>query len=257
MDDTTDDTMLTPQDETAAPAAEAERSTQPELAYEPADVSEAAEAAEPVALAGLESDAVEAPAESEPEMPAESVAVEPEPEPEVSLDEMVEALRSPESGADAESTGGQVEAAAEEEPTQPEPDAETVAPAPAPAPAPAVQPVRVVEVNARPGSQVPFWAYAVVWTIFAGAMLAMLWDAPTVGNSLYPVFMWVGVGLTAAGPLLGLFVWLFTRDRDSAAGRRGLAQAAFLRAAVATVFGVVAWLLALAALDLHRAGLLG
>jgi hypothetical protein len=112
----------------------------------------------------------------------------------------------------------------------------------------------------RLAARLPFGLYIGVWAIFAGAMTYLLWPLavkPFTGTQLYAYFVLGGVALTLVGPLLGLGVWLAVRGRAEVGGDAGLARAAFMRAAAATLAGDLLWWIGLVLLDLHRAGMLG
>jgi len=91
-------------------------------------------------------------------------------------------------------------------------------------------------------------------------MAYLLWPistAPFIGHPYYTILTFGGVGLTLAGPLSALAVWLLVRRSSDLELRAGLARAAFLRAAVATLAGNLLWWALLVALDVHRTGALG
>lgn len=215
------------------------------------EVTPAPEAADEVEQTPVEEAPAEEPASEEPdveEAPAEEAPAE-EPA-QLSLDEMVEELAEPSAAEDVP----EVEAPAAEgvdagsgataEPEPPAPEAET-------SPLPA---------RARLAARLPFWILGGAWAIFAGAMTYLLWPlstAPFTGNVYYAILTFGGAGLTLAGPLLALAVWLLLRRSSEPVLREGLARAVFLRAAVATLTGNVVWWAALVALDLHRAGVIG
>jgi len=115
--------------------------------------------------------------------------------------------------------------------------------------------------RARLAARLPFWILGIVWVVLLGVVGYFLWApaaaGPFIGHPLYAVLTWGGVGLTVAGPLLGLVVWLVLRRDGEPELREGLARAVFMRAAVATVVGNALWWGVLVALDLHRAGVFG
>lgn len=215
----------------------------------PVDTATAPEVAEPES----------APAEEPAPVPAE-VAEEPAPDPaseQLSLDEMVGSLKD--TGAVEETAEAEVEAEVEAEtPAEVEDAAEDVSDEVATVPVAAEAPQGGVPARARLAARSPFWILAGVWAVFAGVMTYLLWaDAakPFTSSPLYAGLTFGGIGLTAAGPLLGVVAWLLLR-RAGPELRGGLVRALLLRAAVATLSGNLMWWAGLIALDLHRVGAL-
>jgi hypothetical protein len=230
----------------------------------PAEAAAAAEASdEPEAVSG------------EPPEPAADSAVPPADaapavagaeEEQASLDEMVESLKAAaaaavtedvavpaapagideEPGADVEAS--EVSAEAEVETGSAEPLVSEV-----PSEAPAL-------VRDGLSARLPFWIYAGVWAAFSVAMTVLLWPEstkPFINDTLYAIFTLGGTALAIAGPVLGLSVWVALRVRSAPSVRDGLVRAAFMRAALWTLFGVASWWVALVILDLNRQGFFG
>ena len=195
------------------------------------EVTPAAEAEEPTLIE-----------ESTPELPADEPA-------QLSLDEMVGGLKEVDTEAEI------VEA---EAPADSEAVVEAAVEEAVPLPVVTDAPEGAVLARARLAARLPFWILAAVWVVFAGVMTYLLWvDAtkPFTGLPLYAGLTLGGVGLTVAGPLLGLVVWLMLR-RGEPELRGGLVRAVLLRAAVATLAGNLMWWVGLIVLDLHRTGVL-
>lgn len=197
-------------------------------------------------------------AEAEPEVPAEEPEAEPADEPapvteQLSLDEMVGELKETDAAEEPADTEAECESPAEAEAVVEGATEETVAP-----PVVAESPEGAVLARARLAARLPFWILTAVWAVFAGVMMYLLWaDATKAFTSLplYAALTFGGVGLTVAGPLLGLAVWLLLR-RGEPELRGGLVRAVLLRAAVATLAGNLMWWASLIVLDLHRSGVL-
>jgi hypothetical protein len=180
------------------------------------------------------------------QIPAAEEAASQEPPEQLSLEEMVESLKGdePELG-EAPADGAEAAEAA----------------VPVPVAVAAVEPLPE-DGFARDllSARLPFGVYIGAWAIFAGVMTYLLWPAatgPFTGTRLYAYFVLGGAALTLVGPLLGLGVWLAVRGRAGDGGDAGLARAAFMRAAAATIAGGLLWWIGLVLLDLHRAGTLG
>jgi hypothetical protein len=206
----------------------------------------------------------------------------------LSLDEMVESLRSPEEDAEAPSgeadtvtpdtIGGEVAADATEAVTSGDAttsavgaDAEPADTPPADA-APADAPAAAELVDAEPaafprlacsrrlGARLPFWLYIGAWLLFAAGMAIAMWPYATASFTAHPLYAWFvlgGAGLAVLGPVIAVVAWLVLRSGSDPDERVGLVRALFLRAAVAMLSGSLLWWAALIALDLRRAGLLG
>lgn len=109
---------------------------------------------------------------------------------------------------------------------------------------------------------VPFALYLFAWVALAVASGYLLGGAtvesPARWLPEYPVLLWVGVVLTALGPILSLLVWLVARSRRSAGARRGLFASSMTRGALAAVFGVMIWIGTLYAVEMMNLnGVLG
>lgn len=207
------------------------------------DVAESAETVDPVEAVEVTDEPAE-PAEAGDEPGADAAPAD-----EPGLDEMVAQLREGDAQPSSEGSGEASELAEVTEPVTPEPVGTPASPADA----------TTTLARDRAAAKAPFWTLVAAWIVFVAAMAYVLWpsaSAPFVGASVYAYFVIGGVVLTLCGPLLGLTVWLVLRGSAGAEGA-GLARAVFLRAGVATFSGVSLWWLALVALDLHRAGVLG
>jgi hypothetical protein len=190
---------------------------------------------------------LEEPGEPQPEPEADpAVAAAPAAE-QLSLDQMVESLKEPDGGDEV------IEASADEEtPAAVESPVEE----PTTAPAVAEVPEGAVLARSRRGARLPFWVLAGVWVTFASVTTYLLWaDAakPFTGLPLYTGSVLGGVGLTLAGPLLGIVLWLILR-REEFELRGGLVRALLLRASVVTLAGNLLWWAGLVMLDMHRIG---
>lgn len=181
-------------------------------------------------------------------------------EPNAELEGIVESLSADEEPSSAE------EAPATEEPAA-EPEAEVAESAEAPVaeetPAadetPAEEPI---ELPSKPKSPVPWWPY---WCL-SGAWLALCVAAayfltrdpnmPSLRQDAYTFVVAGGLVLTVAGPVLGLVVWSTVRSNLSKELRAGLFVSSFIRAAVITFVGVVAWTGTLILVDSLRLGLI-
>lgn len=102
----------------------------------------------------------------------------------------------------------------------------------------------------------PFLAYDAIWVVFAGILAWQLLELP-VGTAAYeaPLYQWSvygGLALTAAGPVLALIVWLFARRHRTE--RAGLFTSTLVAGSAATFVGVIAWWIALIAVDYVRLG---
>ena len=91
----------------------------------------------------------------------------------------------------------------------------------------------------------PFLAYAGVWALYAIG-LALVMKPAAAGGSLfaspyYQMFLWGGLVLAIAGPLLVLLVWLIARRGYEKGRRGGLFSSALIKGAVALFVGVVLW----------------
>ena len=132
--------------------------------------------------------------------------------------------------------------------------AEELAPEPPAAADPAVSPDAELFVesatttDASPAglTWVPFAVYLTGWVALATATGYLLRGAtaesPARWMPEYPILLWVGVGLVAAGPVVSLIVWLAARGRREAPARRGLLASSMLRGALMAVLGVAMWL---------------
>lgn len=93
---------------------------------------------------------------------------------------------------------------------------------------------------------IPFALYLTAWVALATATGFLLRGAtpesPARWMPEYPALLWTGVGLTAAGPVVSLVVWLVARARREAGDRHGLLASSMLRGALMTVVGVALWL---------------
>lgn len=105
---------------------------------------------------------------------------------------------------------------------------------------------------------IPFAVYLGCWLILAGSSAYFLRGAtpesPAQWMPAYEPLLWAGVGLTAAGPVMSLVVWLVARARRPASARRGLFATVMTRGALAAFFGVLIWLGTLFVLELLAAG---
>lgn len=101
---------------------------------------------------------------------------------------------------------------------------------------------------------VPFALYLGAWIALAGASAYLLRGAsaetPARWMPEYPALIWVGVVLSAAGPILSFIVWLVARARRPEVSRRGLFASAMTRGALAAIFGVMIWIGTLYAIEL-------
>lgn len=110
----------------------------------------------------------------------------------------------------------------------------------------------------RRRSPVPWWpylAYIGCWgALAAGLVLAgvQTGDSYLPDNSFYPILLLAGLTLAVCGPLLGVFAWMLARRRLDEGERTGLLTAAFLRASMFTLGGVVLWWLAIVLVDALR-----
>lgn len=225
------------------------------------DDEEATTAPEPVPAADepvVEELPEETPEETPVETPVETLAEateEPAPVTEqLSLDEMVDGLRETPAAEEVSESDAEVETPAEVTAPAETAAEETVVP-PVVVDAPEV-PAGAVLARARLAARLPFWILAGVWAAFVGVMTYLLWAEATKSFTalpLYAGFTLGGVGLTVAGPLLGVVVWLLLR-RTGPELRGGLVRAMFLRVAVATLAGNLMWWVGLVVLDLHRSG---
>lgn len=183
---------------------------------------------------------VDADADSEPDVPEpvdSGADAEPASEEEASLDEMVAELVDSDEAADSADADTESEGESDGEPA-----------------------IAALLASDHIGARWPFWAYLGVWAVFVGAMTYLLWAAsagPFLDHPLYQILVFGGAGLTVAGPLLGLVVFFIIRGRSEGESRTGLLRTTLLRTATWTVLGVAVWCLALAALELHRAKMLG
>lgn len=199
-----------------------------EAADEPADDLDAA-----IAEAGVNLDEEPAAAEpaetSEPEDVAEGEAEEPE------------TAEEPE-----EEPAGEPESVGDESAEAEQAVAETATEQPA-EPAPVRTKVSIW----------PFLIYDLLWLAFAGVIVWRFLELPAdqavFESTLYPIAVYVGVGLTAAGPLLILMTWLFSWGRDGAP-KGALFMSSLVKGAVATTAGVAMWWVALMVLDQMRLG---
>ncbi|HSK47592.1 MAG TPA: hypothetical protein VLA05_06260 [Coriobacteriia bacterium] len=153
------------------------------------------------------------------------------------------------------------ESAVPDENASPVPDeAVTVATESEPKPEPEPEPVLASE--PEPGTASarvsiwPFVAYEALWVAYAALLAWQLTLLPegvaTYDSAIYRPALYVGVALTALGPIVSLVTWLVTRH--NAAVRRGLFASALLYGAVATLLGVVLWWTALIGADYLRLG---
>jgi hypothetical protein len=194
--------------------------------------------------------------DTEPETPATPLAEQ------LSLEQMVESLAAPEEDAVEETVVAHEPAAGESEAEEPAAE-ESEADAPIAEEteiAASELPSEPIPARSRLGARLPFWILSGVWAAFAGTLTYLLWAAsstPFTAHPLYAVLTFGGLGLTVAGPLLVLVVWLLMRRASEPTLREGLVRAVFLRAAVATLSGNLLWWAALLALDMHRTGVLG
>ncbi len=94
-------------------------------------------------------------------------------------------------------------------------------------------------------SWVPFAFYLGAWIVLAAASAYVLRDAtaesPARWMPEYPLLLWAGVVLTAAGPVLSFIVWIVERGHHPDGSRRGLFASAMIRGALGAVFGVLIW----------------
>ncbi len=177
--------------------------------------------------------------DEEPE-PTESDAAEPDAE---ESEPPPEALAAPEPPPEA--------SAAPDTASEPEPEPE---PATAPATAPCETPA------AKPVAWWPYLVYLTLWAALVAASVYLLAgpDAtgPALENPAYPNLLLATVALTAIGPLLAVFTWAFAWYASSPGCRGGLLTTALVRGASATLFGVLAWWVALVIIDALRLGML-
>lgn len=186
--------------------------------------------------------------------PAEAVEASEEGSSTASLDDLLADLKSQPAGADTVS-GPVDEPGAASDPSAASAREKTAVPAALDAPE-----EEVASADAAGGrvTWVPYALYLAAWLALAGASAYLLKDASPAGPArwmpAYPVVVWVGVGLTALGPLLSIGVWLVARKRRSAHERRGLLTTALIRGAVTAVFGVAVWAATIYVLELIAAG---
>ena len=199
-----------------------------------------------------DSQAPESDLPAEPESEPDAAVPEPAAEP-PSLDEMVARLSEPastEAGAAADLSEEPADAG--HAPGQPEPRLEDVEEFEVPVTPPLMR--------HRMGTRLPFWVYGAAWAGFVGYMTYLLWPAslePFVASPDYANFVMGGVALLAGGFVLGLVVWIFARIGTTKLERAGLMRAVAFRTAGWMAAGVTMWWIALYALDLHRAGVIG
>lgn len=171
-----------------------------------------------------------------------------------SLDDLLADLKSQPTGPDTVSGPLGGPGAASDPPAAP---AEEETPVPAALDAPEEEPASA-EAAGGGVTWVPYALYLAAWLVLAGASAYLLKDASPAGPArwmpAYPVVVWIGVGLTALGPLLSIGVWLVARKRRSAHDRRGLLTTALIRGAVTAVFGVAVWAATIYVLELIAAG---
>ena len=102
----------------------------------------------------------------------------------------------------------------------------------------------------------PFVAYEALWVAYAAILAWQLTLLPegvaTYDSALYRPALYIGVALTALGPIVSLVTWLVTRHNADV--RRGLFASALLYGALATLLGVVLWWTALIGADYLRLG---
>jgi hypothetical protein len=221
---------------------------------------------------------------TQPAVPEEPPALPPAGD-QLSLDEMVDSLRSPEEDVEAPSgesdtttpaTVGETTAEAAEAVTGGDATTSTADAEPTDTPLadaePAVAPADAELVDAEPaafprlacsrrlGARLPFWLYVGAWLLFAAGMTVAMWPYATASFTAHPLYAWFvlgGAGLAVLGPVIAVVAWLVLRSGSDQDERVGLVRALFLRAAVAVLSGSLLWWAALIALDLRRAGLLG
>ena len=155
-----------------------------------------------------------------------------------------------------EETGARVE-----EDTVPE-VAPEAAPAPeatpAPSPVPEAGPCDVP--RATPVAWWPFLVYLTLWAALVATTVYLLAGpdvvVPALENPAYPALLLATVALTAFGPLLAVLTWAVAWFASSPGCRGGLLTMALVRGAATTLFGVLAWWVALVVIDAIRLDML-
>ncbi len=183
----------------------------------------------------LDEPPVEAAEESAPPEP-ESEVPEPEGEP-------AEETAPPEPEPEPEAEMPEPEGEPAEETAPPEPEAEV--------------PGEIALAREPFGSRLPFWVYGAVWLVFTALMAFLIWPSATtafVGTVDYGIFVYGGAGLLVGGLVLGLVVWL--TSRNASAGEPGMVRAIALRTVGWMAVGVLLWWGGLILLDLHRLGVI-
>lgn len=103
-------------------------------------------------------------------------------------------------------------------------------------------------------SWIPFAVYLGAWIALSALSAYFLRSAtaeqPARWLPEYVPLLWAGVGLTAAGPVLSLAVWLAARAGRLPGHRRGLFASAMTRGALAALFGVIIWVATLYILEI-------
>lgn len=103
----------------------------------------------------------------------------------------------------------------------------------------------------------PFLIYEAVWAgysaVFVQQMLSLPEETATTDASVYPLLVAIGVALTCAGPFLALAVWLATPATEGTS-RFARFVDAMVRAAIATLIGVVMWWGSMILVDFFRSG---
>ena len=172
----------------------------------------------------------------------------------IRVDEEPEPTESDAAEPDAEESEPPPEALAAPEPPPEASAAPDTASEPEPATAPCEAPA------AKPVAWWPYLVYLTLWAALVAASVYLLAgpDAtgPALENPAYPNLLLATVALTAIGPLLAVFTWAFAWYASSPGCRGGLLTTALVRGASATLFGVLAWWVALVIIDALRLGML-
>ncbi|MDZ4655191.1 MAG: hypothetical protein U1F44_04890 [Coriobacteriia bacterium] len=124
-----------------------------------------------------------------------------------------------------------------------------------------VGPIEAIAIEEPCGiSWTPFLAYLAVWVVLCVSAVVLLRPAALDGGARWaPEYLYVayaGIGMTAAGPLLSLVVWIAVRVRRERNARRGLFTSALVKGSVVTFTGAILWIVALYVLDMFASSIL-